>query len=256
VNKIYYKNKVVLIVGGASGIGAGIAKTLSDFKATIIIADRDYKKASLLASEIGKQSTAEEVDVANPESVRCLFERCTVRHLKIDMLINCAGIVAVGDATEFTDKEWQHVMAINLMGTIYTSMSAFRLMQNHNAGQIVNFSSGAALTSSRINLPYATSKWGVMGFTLGLRNEGIEKNIKISVICPGYIHTSMNKSANQNLPFYIKPISVECAVKIILNGVEKNKAVIVFPLYQRVIWFLERTSLTISTFLRNSAPRP
>jgi NAD(P)-dependent dehydrogenase (short-subunit alcohol dehydrogenase family) len=246
-----YRAKTVLVTGGASGIGAGLCRAFAALGATVVIADRDYTKANDLAREIGPLASVEAVDVVDPASVQALFNCCLTRLTTIDVVVNCAGILMQGAAESFSDRDWTRVIGVNLLGTIYVSMAAFRVMTKQGHGQIVNIASGSALNAPVFQLPYVASKYGSFGFTLGLRAEGARRNIRISVVCPGNTATPMVSSMSiKPSEEYTPTVSIEYAVAKIMEGISSNRSIIVFPLYQYAFWYLERISSFISSRLR------
>jgi len=217
-----------------------------------VIADRDLAKASDLAREIGPLACAEVVDVADPASVQSLFDRCRSHVKTIDLVVNSAGVLMQGAAESISDKDWARVIGVNLLGTIYVSMAAYREMTKQGHGQIVNIASGSALNAPPFQLPYASSKYGAFGFTLGLRAEGARRNIHVSVVCPGNIATPMVSLASSKPSDITPTMSVQSAVAKILKGIGDNRGIIVFPRYQRAFWYLERFSPRLGARLRRS----
>jgi NAD(P)-dependent dehydrogenase (short-subunit alcohol dehydrogenase family) len=146
-----------------------------------------------------------------------------------------------GAADSFSDEDWATVIGVNLLGTIYTSISAFRVMVKQGHGQIVNIASGSALNAPRYQLPYVASKYGSYGFTLGLCAEGAGQNIRVSVVCPGNVATPMvSLMSVQPSREYTPTMSIDYAVERIMEGISKKKRIIVFPKYQYAFWYLER----------------
>jgi short-subunit dehydrogenase len=121
-------------------------------------------------------------------------------------------------------------------------------MSKRGSGQIVNVASLAGLIGYPGNAPYATTKFGVVGLSSTLRVEGIDLGIKVNAVCPGYVDTNIfnaSPTINVDKEKAIKNISYKLmdsskAAKIILKGVEQNKAVIAFPSYARILWRMYR----------------
>jgi NAD(P)-dependent dehydrogenase (short-subunit alcohol dehydrogenase family) len=246
-----FQDKVVVVIGGASGIGAALCRLLAEEHATIIVADLNLPRAQELARELGKSASAFEVNTVVAESVHALIASCLAVHGAIHLLINSAGVLTQGAAEDFTDAEWSRVLNINLRGTVTTTMAAYRLMLDQGFGQIVNIASLSGLNGNPFSLPYVTSKCGVVGLSIALRAEAQAHGVEVSVVCPGNVATPMI-SAVACKPSRLTPtISVQRAAAEILRGIRCNRSVIVFPAYARILWRIERFAPWLSAMLRN-----
>ena len=153
-----------------------------------------------------------------------------------------------GETHDLTLEHWQKVIGVNLMGVIYGTTYAYSVMVKQQFGHIVNIASLAGLIGFPMNTPYATTKYGVVGLSTSLREEGADLGIKVSVVCPGYIDTGIFDAAimlnvdkekiMDNLPF--KLMEVKKAAELILKGVARKKAIITFPFYAGLLWWLYR----------------
>src|SRR5262249_53198793 len=142
------------------------------------------------------------------------------------------------------------VVDINLMGVIYGTTAAYRVMIQQGSGHIVNTASLAGLISGPGMTPYTAAKHAVVGLSKSLRIEAETFGVKVTAVCPGFIQTGIydagtyrNFSKEQllkQIPF--KMMTAEDAAHIILRGIQKNKATIVFPFYARFWWLLHRIS--------------
>jgi short-subunit dehydrogenase len=143
------------------------------------------------------------------------------------------------------------VLNVNLLGVVHGTITAYKLMVDQGQGHIVNVSSIQGLVAGAGYLPYITSKFGVVGLSSGLRIEGADLGVKVSVVCPGGIYTSIIDNSKlvrvdrQKLMDSIPKgllMTPEACARVILKGVERNKAIIVVTKLAKLSWFLNRIS--------------
>ncbi len=122
--------------------------------------------------------------------------------------------------------QWRQVLDVDLYGVLYGTLAAYPIMVRQGFGHIVNVSSATGLVPQPINAPYCTAKHAVVGLSLSLRLEGIDLGVRVSVVCPGYVKTSIYDNVELvNLPREevqrkpIKMIEVDQAAQAILDGV-------------------------------------
>jgi len=193
-------NKVAVVTGGASGIGAATVKALATKGAHVVAADIDsgsLKKMEEEFSEAGHSFLALRVNVAAEEDVKEMIDK-TVSHFgSIDMLVNNAGISPKHEGKkvnlwEMSIAEWDQVMAVNIRGAFLCCHSAVPVMIENGSGAIVNVSSLAAKVGSVITgCHYVISKAGVVGLTKILAREVAEHGIRVNGVAPGRIDTPM-----------------------------------------------------------------
>jgi NAD(P)-dependent dehydrogenase (short-subunit alcohol dehydrogenase family) len=247
----YFKDKVVIVTGGASGIGRELSKALGRGGAVVVTADINLNGAKKTVSEIkaeGGKATAAKLDVSKEAAFKKLVEKTAKDHKRLDMIFNNAGIIVVGDMRDIKMESFRRIVDVNLWGVINGSMSAYPLMVKQGFGHIVNIASVAGLVPYPTGVPYATTKHAIVGFSSSLRAEGKGLGVKVTVVCPGNIKSNIYKDGTivkagwedimAQLP--VEMMKTEKAVKKILSGVGKNKGIIVFPLDAVVIWMLNR----------------
>lgn len=190
-------NKVALVTGAATGIGASIADALAQAGATVAV-HGNRRPATETALSIGAKAVAFQADLSNPEGAEKLFAEVKDKLGKIDILINNAGTILRHNATEYPLEDWQTVLQVNLTSVFQLAQLAGRDMIARNApGKIVNIASLLSFQGG-IRVPaYAASKGGVAQLTKALANEWAVKNIQVNAIAPGYIATT-NTEALQN----------------------------------------------------------
>jgi NAD(P)-dependent dehydrogenase (short-subunit alcohol dehydrogenase family) len=221
----------------------------------VIIADINAAGAEQVAEAIrqrGGQAAAQQVDVADADSVSRLVEQTAAMHQRLDYMFNNAGIAITADARDLGLEHWHQVIGVNLLGAIYGVQAAYPIMARQGYGHIVNTASLAGLLPYPTNLPYATTKHAVVGLSLSLRPEAADLGVKVSVVCPGTVQTGIyaaspmlnvrDEQTEPALPF--KAMEAEAAAQRILAGVARNQPVIVFPMYARLLWWVYRMRVT------------
>jgi len=243
-----FSNKVAVITGGASGLGAALAKQLVAAGATVIIADIAREKAQEVAAALGKRAHAMGLDVSSPEQVDSVVQRVKSDFGSLDLFFNNAGVSTYGEASDLPFAEWDRVLRVNLIGVIAGSMSAYRVMKEQGSGRIINMGSASVFTCDPLLGPYITSKFGVVGFSRVLAIEAEDYNVRVSVVCPGNIRTPM---LDLKEPSWLTPaIPVEKAARCIVQGIARNRKIIVFPLRWRFVWWVDRLNPALLNPLR------
>jgi NAD(P)-dependent dehydrogenase (short-subunit alcohol dehydrogenase family) len=240
--KAMFENKVVIVTGGASGIGYELAKRLAAYGAYVAIADLEYSKANKAALEIngssGNNVWAVQTDVSHADSVEKLVNDTFTRFNRLDYIFNNAGNSILGEIRDISLTQWEKVLQTNFNGTLYGTFYAYNLFLKQGHGYIINISSGAGIAPVLLSAPYAVSKAAVIRFSEIIRLEAYDLNIDVSVVCPGYVKTNMLHSImlsgaakHEDAQWNMKQMSVENAVDIILKGIQKKKFLIMFPYY-------------------------
>jgi NAD(P)-dependent dehydrogenase (short-subunit alcohol dehydrogenase family) len=236
--------KVAIVTGGGSGIGAALCLELARRGAQVVVADIDSSDAKRVGEAIkanGGRAEARPADVSHEGDIQRLVEETAASHGRLDYMFSNAGIAIGGDARDLTLDQWRRVLDVDLYGVLYGALAAYQIMARQGSGHIVNVSSAAGLLPLPLNAPYSTAKHAVVGFSRSLRLEGAGLGVKVSVVCPGYVRTNIYQNAvvvNMPGPEAIRPpakmLSAAQAAREILAGVARNQAVIVFPASMRV----------------------
>lgn len=209
------KEKVCVITGAAHGLGRALALLLAKKGVTVVASDIHERD---LASLSGIARLTIPTNVTKESDVRSLADRTYDTYKHIDLWINNAGVWAPhGPAEMLTRTDLQHVIDVNVYGTIFGSQAAIRYMQPHG-GTIVNIVSVSALDGHPFSSGYAASKWAVRGYNLSLRAEMHARNIPIQIISvyPGRMNTNLfDKQKPSDLSSYPNPTLI--AEKIVAN---------------------------------------
>jgi NAD(P)-dependent dehydrogenase (short-subunit alcohol dehydrogenase family) len=248
---IPFRNAVVVMTGGASGLGKALCEELGRRGAIVVVTDVQEEGARAVAAGItaaGGRASGAALDVRDPVAFERLLDETIAAHGRIDYLFNNAGIAAAGEAQSIPLEVWHKVIDINLWGVIHGATAGYSRMVRQGSGHIVNVASLAGIGGMALGSPYAASKFGVVGLSLTLRAEGADLGVKVSVVCPAYIQTGIfdngtyvgtnQKGVESLIPF--KYVDVDVAARKVLRGVEKNKPMIVFPFYAKMLWWLTR----------------
>jgi 2-hydroxycyclohexanecarboxyl-CoA dehydrogenase len=196
------KDKIIVVTGGASGIGKATALVLAGQGATVHIGDLDLAGAEATAkSHEGTGSiVATALDLAKPDSVKSFAEQVLAQHGRVDGLVNAAGFDKVGPFIKNDPELWERLVAVNLLGAMRLTQLVLPSMISANAGKIVNIASDAGRVGSMGETAYAATKGGLIAFTKSLAREMARYQINVNVVCPGPTDTPLfNAQASEGL---------------------------------------------------------
>jgi 2-hydroxycyclohexanecarboxyl-CoA dehydrogenase len=178
-----------LVTGGASGIGAAIARRLAAEGASVVIGDVNEEGAREVAAEIGAEATL--LDVTRLESAQAAVEG----HGPFAILVNNAGTDDFAFFTDMTPDRWRRLLAINLEGVFACTHAVLPGMQAARYGRIVNIASEAGRVGSKGSAVYSAAKGGVIAFTKAIARENARYGIVVNAIAPGPIDTPLLNAA-------------------------------------------------------------
>jgi short-subunit dehydrogenase len=184
----------ILITGGSSGIGGEIIKYFAKKNYNILTCARSKKKLDKLNKSFLNVQTFK-CDVSNESQVRRLSKYIKNKKIKIDVIINAAGIYgSIGSIKESNFKYWKKAIEINLFGTYLICKYFINFLKKSNIKKIINFSGGGAFNSFPNYSSYATSKAAVVRFTETLASELKKDKISVNCVAPGFVATPLHKA--------------------------------------------------------------
>ena len=187
------KDKVVIITGGAGGIGKETAKLLAKEGAKVVIFDINEERLTEAKKEIEKYGIVEAIkaDVTDFKSVSDAVKKVYEKFGKIDVLINNAGITRDGFLSKMDVEDWNRVIAVNLTGVFNTTKAVVPYMLERGKGNIISISSVVGVYGNIGQTNYAASKAGIIGMTKTWAKELGRKGIRANAVAPGFIRTEM-----------------------------------------------------------------
>ena len=203
------KDKVIVISGGSGGIGSGFARALMDLGAVVVLLDHNEESLRRVSMELSTNGGTVDTQTANITDYACVeksFEQIYHRHGKIDGLVNCAGINIVKSLADLSADEYEKIIQVNLIGTVFCSKAAGKYMLLARKGHIVNISSLAATHGKPNYTAYTASKAAVNGFTFTLATEWARMGVTVNSISPVLIVTDINRNQIQNDPAYFNNV--------------------------------------------------
>ena len=198
------------ITGASSGIGEATAIALAGEGATVALGARRQDRLDALVDRIradGGNANAFTVDVVDEDAARSFVESAAARMEGLDILINNAGLMLLGPVAGADTQEWRRMIEVNLLGLLYCTHAALPIMAERGGGHIVNVSSVAGRQANAGTAVYNMTKWGVVGFSEGLRQEALHSNVRVTCVEPGFVDTEL-QGHNEN------PIVVDAVNKM------------------------------------------
>jgi 2-deoxy-D-gluconate 3-dehydrogenase len=200
LNDFKLTGKVAIVTGARTGLGQGMAFGLAEAGADIVGVDlKNLGETRKGVEERGRKFLGIEADLSNIKVIENIVNQSLQEFRRIDILINNAGIIIRADTIDFSEKDWDDVMAINLKTVFFFSQAvAKQFIKQKTGGKIVNIASMLSFQGG-IRVPsYTASKSGVMGITRLMANEWAQFNINVNAIAPGYMATDNTAPIRQD----------------------------------------------------------
>jgi NAD(P)-dependent dehydrogenase (short-subunit alcohol dehydrogenase family) len=200
------KNKVALVTGGGQGIGRAIALEFGKEGAKVVVTGRTMNKLEGVASEIrknGGKALAIAGDVSQMADVDRMVTGTVKKFGRLDILVNCAGVLFSADLAHHTEKLWDDTIDVNLKGSFLTTQRAVPEMLKRGKGKVIHIASIAGQIGFPNSVAYCASKGGIMGMTKAMAMELAPKKINVNCLAPGDVATPLNEHLLSK-PKYLK----------------------------------------------------
>ena len=183
--------KVAMVTGCSTGLGQGMSYGLAEAGADVVGIDYvDFPETQATIEGMGRRFLGIKADLSSLEPIEGIMQKTLKAFGKLDILVNNAGIIRRADAVEFTEKDWDDVMNVNIKTLFFLSQAAARqFIKQGTRGKIINVASMLSFQGGIRVSSYTASKSGVMGVTRLMANEWAKQNININAIAPGYMAT-------------------------------------------------------------------
>ena len=191
------ENKVALVTGSASGLGAAMARALAGAGAAVAV-HGNRRPADAVAVSLGTRAQAFAADLSKPGGAKVLFEQVKAHFGRVDVLVNNAGTIHREDAVHVSLEDWQRVLQVNLTSSFQLSQLAAKDMLERRSGKIINVASLLSFQGGIRVAAYAASKGGIAQVTKALANEWAQHGIQVNAIAPGYFATSNTEALRQD----------------------------------------------------------
>ncbi len=200
------KNRVVVVSGASSGLGAQMARGFAAQGADLVITARRIEKLEALAEELramGVRCLPVKCDVTDSAQADAAAAAAEKEFGKIDVLVNCAGSAKNAGVLNMTNEEWDFTMAADLTSVFYVTRAFANIMKKNNYGRIINIASmyGMVGNTAMDTVAYHSSKGGVINFTRAVAAELAKYNITCNCICPGYFATELTEDTLSTAEF-------------------------------------------------------
>ena len=223
--------KVILITGASSGIGAGIARELAKTDAILLLGARRESRLAALAEELqfnGAEVAIKALDVTRREEVTQFVEYALARWGRVDVMINNAGIMPLSPMASLRVEEWDQMIDVNIKGVLYGIASVLPTMLAHQRGHIINIASIGALAVSPTAAVYCATKFAVRAISDGLRQENSQ--LRVTCVHPGVVESELastitDPAAAEAMQHYraiaLQPDAIGRAVRYVIEQPEE-----------------------------------
>jgi 2-deoxy-D-gluconate 3-dehydrogenase len=191
--------KTAIVTGSCKGLGRGMAVGLAGAGADVVLVDRDEASDTAKVIEsMGRKALTISADLMSVEPIPSIMEKVLEVFGKVDILINNAGTIRRTPAIDFSEKDWDDIMAVNAKTVFFFSQAVARDMVKRKSGKIINIASLLSFQGGILVPSYAASKGAVAQVTKALANEWASLGININAIAPGYMATDNTKALRED----------------------------------------------------------
>lgn len=186
-----FENQVVMVTGGAAGIGQVTAENFAKEGAKVAICDINVDSGAVAAKALGPEASFTQVDVANSTSVSDWVDAVLDQFGQIDVLVNNAGITRDGLIMRMKEEDWDAVISVNLKSAFNCIKAISKIMVKQRSGRIINLASVVGVMGNPGQANYVASKAGMIGLTKTVAKELGSRGITVNAVAPGFIETDM-----------------------------------------------------------------
>lgn len=243
------RGRTAFVTGAASGIGRAIAIALAREGVNLVLSDHEadgLAAAQSDATKLGVSATVAMCDLTKPAEIAEMLDRLFSTG-PLHILVNCAGIALYGQQRSVSASDWRNLMAVNLLAPMQITTHLINALARSDEAHIVNMSSIFGLVPVRGLAAYQASKYGLVGFTLAMRNDYHRKNFGVSVICPGLVRTPMMEPDGPSKIYAKMPrlpawlfTTPERVAEVTVNAIRRDKGLVVVTFAAHMMWYLNR----------------
>jgi 2-deoxy-D-gluconate 3-dehydrogenase len=191
--------RVAIVTGGYKGLGRGMAIGLADAGADVVLVDREEAQETAdVVRSLGRKALMLSADLMSIDPIPGIVQKTIETFGKVDILINNAGTIRRTPAIDYSEKDWDEVMAVNSKTVFFFSQAVARDMVKRKYGKIINIASLLSFQGGILVPAYAASKGAVAQVTKALANEWASQGININAIAPGYMATDNTKALRED----------------------------------------------------------
>ena len=200
LDKFNLTGKVAIVTGASRGLGQGMAIGLAEAGADLVVVASSARLQETVdkIKALGRRCVGIQADLIDTKVIPQIIDTAVKEYGRIDILINCAGIIRRAPAIEFSEKDWDDVIQINQKATFFMCQAAAKEMLKQKKGKIVNIASLLSFQGGIIVPSYTASKSAVAGLTKALANEWAPLGINVNAIAPGYMATEMTEALQKS----------------------------------------------------------
>ena len=245
------RGKTAFITGGASGIGLAMAEAFGREGMNVMLADIEATALTAAVDLLrSKQVRAEGViaDVARRDSLRAAALETIAKFGKVHVVCNNAGVGAGGLLGDVPEKDWDWVVDVNLLGVVHGMEVFTPLIESHGeGGHFVNTASMAGMVSPPGMEPYCATKFAVVAMSEGWSAQLADKNIGVSILCPGFVQTRIHESRRNRPETYGADPKAEPSAASLISAAAVNGGIPVGPVAGRVVEAVKDNDLYVFT---------
>ncbi len=200
LEKFNLTGRVAIVTGASRGLGAGMALGLAEAGADLVVVASSARLQETVdkVKALGRRCIGVQADLIDTKVIPKIIDAAVAEYGRIDILVNCAGIIRRAPAIEFSEQDWDDVIQINQKSLFFLCQAAAKEMLKQKKGKIINIASLLAFQGGIIVPSYAAAKSAVAGLTKALANEWAPLGINVNAIAPGYMATEMTDALQKS----------------------------------------------------------